>query len=88
MVTISVDDPAEEAKVLSFLKEQQASCRNLLFNNPDRNLLVEATNKEWVGDVPLTLLVLPGGKIAYKHLGPIDPLETKRAIVKILGRTY
>jgi thiol-disulfide isomerase/thioredoxin len=88
MVTISVDDPAEEAKVLSFLKEQQASCRNLLFDNPDRKLLVEATNKEWMGEVPLTLLVLRGGKIAYKHLGPIDPLDMKRAIVKILGRTY
>jgi len=88
MVTISVDDPAHEEKVLSFLKGHQASCRNLLFENADKNLLVEATNKEWMGAVPLTLLVRPGGEIVYRQLGPIDPLEAKRAVVKILGRTY
>lgn len=88
MVTISVDDPAQEEKVLSFLKKHQASCRNTLFDSEDKNLLVEATNREWMGALPLTLLVKPRGEIAYKHLGAIDPLETKRAIVNILGRTY
>jgi len=88
LVTISVDDQSREEKVLAFLKGQQASFRNTLFNSTDKNLLVEVTNKEWKGAVPLTLLVLPGGKIVYKHTGQIDPLETKRAIVKVLGRTY
>ncbi len=88
MVTISVDDPGQEGKALSFLKEQQASCRNMLFDSEDKNLLVRATNGEWMGTIPLTLLVKPGGEIVYKHTGSIDRLETKRAIVTVLGRTY
>ncbi len=88
MVTISVDDPGQEKNVLSFLKKQQASCRNTLFDSEDKNLLVEATNREWMGALPLTLLVKPRGEIAYKHLGAINPLEAKRVIVNILGRIY
>lgn len=88
MVTISVDDPDDEEKVLEFLKKQHASNRNLLFERSDKNLLVEATDRVWVGAAPLTLLVKPGGEIVYKRLGEIDALELKRAIVNILGRTY
>ncbi len=88
MITISIDKPDQRGTVLEFLKQHQASNRNTLFNSTDLNQVVEATNKEWMGAVPLTLLVLPGGEIAYKQLGEIEALETKRAIVEILGRTY
>lgn len=88
LVTISVDDLDKKGDVLSFLKAKQASNRNSIFRGEDKNALVEATNREWMGTVPLTLLIKPGGEIVYKHLGEIDPLETKRAIVAILGRTY
>jgi hypothetical protein len=88
LITISVDDVREEEKVLGFLKQQQASCRNTIFDRDEKNLLVEATDREWAGSVPLILLVKPGGEIAYKHLGGVHPLQTKRAIVSILGRTY
>ncbi|MFH1741852.1 MAG: redoxin domain-containing protein, partial [bacterium] len=88
MVTVSVDDPSEEEKVLEFLKKQQASCRNTLVDTDDRNALVEATNREWMGAIPFTMLILPGGEIAHRHLGEVEPLELKREIVDILGRTY
>lgn len=88
LVTISVDDLDKKGDVLSFLKDKQASNRNTIFRSEDKNELVEAMNREWMGTVPLTLLIKPGGEIVYKQLGEIDPLETKRAIVKILGRTY
>jgi peroxiredoxin len=88
LVTICVDDLEKKKNVLGFLKDQQASNRNTILDTADKTRLVEATNREWMGDVPLTLLLKPGGKIVYKHLGKMDPLETKRAIVEILGRTY
>ena len=40
------------------------------------------------GPVPYTLVVAPGGKVVYRKVGAIDPLEVKRAIVGHLGRTY
>jgi len=88
LVTICVDDLEKKQEVLGFLKDQRASNRNTIFAGKDKSRLVEATNREWMGAVPLTLVIKPGGKIVYKHLGEIDPLEAKRAIVEILGRTY
>ena len=38
--------------------------------------------------MPYTLLIAPGGKVIYRKVGAIDPLEVKRAIVGYLGRTY
>lgn len=88
MITISVDKPNQRGNVLEFLQQHQASNRNTQFNSTDLNQLVDATDRKWMGSVPLTLLILPGGEIAYEQLGEIEPLETKRAIVDILGRTY
>jgi peroxiredoxin len=88
LVTICVDDLDKKSDVISFLKDKQASNRNTIFRGKDKNELVQATNREWMGTVPLTLLIKPGGEIVYKHLGEIDALETKRAIVKVIGRTY
>ncbi len=87
LVTICVDAPVREKDVLAFLKEQQASCRNLLVSAAEMGL-VEALEDEWKEDVVLTVLLRPGGEVAYEREGKIDPLETKRAIVDILGRTY
>ena len=50
--------------------------------------LVDALDKSWEGPVPFTVLIEPGGKIVYRQLNTIEPLELKRAIVNHLGRTY
>ena len=54
----------------------------------DHDAFAEALDKEWPGPVPYTLVVAPGGKVVYRKVGAIDPLEVKRAIVSHLGRTY
>jgi len=82
LVTISADPPRIKDGVLSFLKEYQASCKNYLFNSDDKYALIEAVDKEWAGLIPYTLLIEPGGKIIYRQMGSIDPLEVKQAIVK------
>jgi peroxiredoxin len=88
LITISADSPQRKDTVLSFLKEQQASCRNYLFNSEDKYQLVEAVGKESFAGIPYTLLIKPGGEIIYRHLGIADPLELRKAIVQYLGRTY
>jgi thiol-disulfide isomerase/thioredoxin len=88
LITICVEELDRKEGVLAFLKEKQASNRNTIFDKQDKNRLLEATDREWTGAVPFTLLVKPGGNIVYKRLGEMDPLKTKRAIVEILGRTY
>lgn len=84
MTTVSVNDPDEQAKVLAFLKKQQASNRNLIFASTDHDKLINAFDPGWQGAVPFTVLIDPDGKIVYREDGSIDLVAIKRAIVKAL----
>jgi thiol-disulfide isomerase/thioredoxin len=88
LITINVDNPTEKDKVLEFLQSRQASGQNYIFNDEDKNLLIQAMESRWPGVLPYTILIEPGGRIVFTREGVIDPLETKRAIVDIIGRTY
>ena len=88
LITISADSPARKDQVLSVLKKQQASCRNYLFGRGDIYQLMGAVDKDLLGGVPCTLLIEPGGKVIYRRLGLIEPLELKKTIVEYVGRYY
>lgn len=88
MITISADSPARKDQVLSALKKQHASCKNYLFTQGDIYQLMEAVDKNLHGGVPCTLLIEPGGKVIYRRLGLIEPLELKKTIVEYVGRYY
>ena len=85
LVTVSADLPAAKDKALEFLKKQGASSRNYLFDQEDKAKLIEAVDPKWEGALPYTLLIRPGGEVAYRKMGEIDPLEVRRAIVKNLA---
>jgi hypothetical protein len=38
--------------------------------------------------LPYTVLIAPGGEVIYRQNEEIKPLELRRAIVDVLGRTY
>jgi peroxiredoxin len=86
LVSISADGPAKHAKVLSFLKKQQAAHSNYLFESDDQYALIEAVDENWQGALPYTMLVEPGGRVIYSEQGGVDPLAMKRLIVDRLGR--
>ena len=88
LITISADSPAKKDQVLSALKKQQASCRNYLFAQGDIYQLMKAVDKDLLGGIPCTLLIEPGGKVIYRRLGLIEPLELKQTIVEYVGRYY
>jgi peroxiredoxin len=88
MITISLDEPSRRDQALKILKESHVSSANFLFADESRDKFAEALDAEWPGPVPYTILVAPGGKVIYRKVDEIDPLELKRAIVEHLGRTY
>lgn len=88
MVTISLDTPDKNDKVLNFLKKSYASTKNYHFNSDNKYDLIEAVDKEWPGSLPYTIIVKPGGEILYKKLGTIDPPEVRKVIVEYLGRYW
>jgi thiol-disulfide isomerase/thioredoxin len=86
--TLSADGPDNRDKVAAFLKKNEASTKNMLLGTDDKYALIEAVDPKWQGGLPYTLLIKPGGDVIYRHMGEIDPLELKRAIVGYLGRIY
>ena len=85
LVMVSMNRPDEEKSVLDFLKQKQASNRNLIFASADREKLINAFEPEWSGAVPYTVIINPEGKIIYREIGSIDSLALKRAIVKAMN---
>jgi len=88
VVSLSVDKPSQGEKVLDFLAKNQAAFRNFHYNSEDVYSLFPVVDSEWEGALPYSLLIAPGGKIVYRHMGLIDPLEVKKAIVGKLGRYF
>jgi len=82
VITISADSPKNKDVVLPFLKEYHASCKNYLYSSDDKYTLIEAVDKEWAGALPYTILIGPGGKILYRSMGMINPLEVKKVITE------
>jgi len=103
VVTISVDDPKDEAKVKAFLEKEHASVpnrvqrslkaegrktNNYLFGGSDLDALMKALDPEAPGPVPYTIVVAPGGKIIYRHAGEIDVVDLRAKLVDTLGAYY
>lgn len=85
-ITISANYPDEQKDVLAFLKKHQASNRNLVLSDPDRNKAFDTFDPVWDGALPYTILISPKSEVLYKVTGEVDMLELKRAIVSALGR--
>jgi len=89
-VSLSMDNPNQEDKVLKFLKSKYSAVPNYLIDTEDKYAVIDVVGNEWDGSLPITLLIEPSGKIAFKKMGEIKALELKRAIVdhKMIGRYY
>lgn len=86
LVTVAAQFPDEEAKVLKFLQDKQASTKNLIFGDTDKYALIEAFDKDWNGELPYTLFLDEKGNVLYRESGSIDFLAIRRAIVPALDR--
>ena len=88
LVTISMDDFAKRDDALKVLKENHVSAANYISRVDDKDKFAEALDKEWPGPLPYTMIVAPGGKVVYRKVGAADPLDVRRAVVGVIGRTY
>lgn len=89
-IAVSADKQARKTDALNFLKKQEASNKNYIFNDDDVYKLIEAVDNEWQGALPFSLLIEPGGKVLYKKQDMIAPFKIKKLIVdsKYIGRYY
>nr|WP_287938209.1 redoxin domain-containing protein [Algoriphagus sp.] len=89
-VSVSMDAPDQQEKALKFLKSKASALPNYLMDTEDKYEVIKVVGSDWDGSLPITLLIEPGGKVAYRVPGTIDALELKRAIVDhpMIGRYY
>ncbi len=88
VISISVDRFSQEDKVLKFLDEKQAAFTNYLYSEEDKNAMFDLIDTEWQGNIPYTMMVLPGGEVVYRHDGIIEPLEVRREVMEQIGRYF
>ncbi len=102
VITVSVDDPKDEAKVHQFLDKEHATVpnrvqrslkmegrktNNYLFTG-SADALMQALDPQAPGPVPYTIMIAPGGKVIYRHVNQIDIADLSSKIVDQLGPYY
>lgn len=89
-VSVSMDTPNQADKALKFLKGKASALPNYIMDTEDKYEVIKVVGEDWDGSLPITLLIEPGGKVAYRVPGTIDALELKKAIVDhpMIGRYY
>jgi thiol-disulfide isomerase/thioredoxin len=89
-ISISADKLSSKDKALKFLANKNSAVKNYIFSGEDIYKLIDSVDPEWDGALPYTILLEPEGKVVYKKMGTIDPLELKRIIVDhpMIGRYY
>jgi peroxiredoxin len=103
VITLSVDDPKDEAKAKRFLETHHATVpnrvqrslkregrrtNNYLFTGANVDALMRALDSSAPGPVPYTVLIAPGGKIIYRRAGELDLAELQAKVLDQLGPYY
>lgn len=87
-VSVSMDRPGNRERTLAFLTEKNAAVMNYIWAGGSSYEAVEIVDPEWQGSLPYTLLIRPGGEVIFRHAGPVDMLELRKAIIAELGRYF
>ncbi len=102
-ISISTDDPANTADVKAFLEKRGAgllerlkpslkaegrTTNSYVFTGADTNALMDVLDPAAPGAIPHTVLVGPGGKIIWRHNGPVDGEELRAKVLETLGAYY
>ena len=91
MFTISTDNPEKKEKIREFLQSKTAALTgNFIFESGNKYDLIENLDPQWRGDIPLTVIVEPGGKIVWRKSGGLDFHELRKTIVEnpLIGRYF
>ena len=81
MITVSTDNPSDQAKVTDFLQHQHASGTNLQLDSTDTRALQDAVGAKWKANPPFVMVIGPDGKVVFQKAGKIDILEVRRNVL-------
>ena len=103
LITVSMDDPKDDAKVKAFLEKQHVALpnktrrsveaegrktNNYLYTGASSDALIKALDPAWLGPLPHTVVMAPGGKIVFRHTGELDSTSLMKRLIEELGPYY
>jgi peroxiredoxin len=103
LITISVDEPADQPKVKEFLEKQHVAIpnrvqrslategrrtNNYLFTGGGLEELMKVLDPKAPGPVPYTLVIEPGGNVLYRLDGVLDVADLQAKLIDKLGPYY
>jgi peroxiredoxin len=103
LITLSVDDPQQTARVKAFLEKQGAglldrlkpslkaegrATNSYVFTGAKVDDLMKVLDPDWPGGIPHTVLVGTNGEIIWRHNGPVDGGELRAKILEHMGAFY
>lgn len=103
LITISMDDAKDIAKVKAFLEENHAALpdrlkpslkaearttNSYIFNSANQEELIKALDPKWPGPIPHSVLVAPNGDVIWSHNGEVNGEELRAKVLETLGRFY
>lgn len=103
LITLTTDLPEDLPKARAFLEKQRAALpaglaaslkkegrttNNYLFKESSMAALIAALDPAWDGPQPHTVLVAPGGKIVFRHTGPLTEADLLENLLKVMTNGY
>jgi thiol-disulfide isomerase/thioredoxin len=103
MISVSVDDPKDQDKALSFLARQHAAVppearaavrkegrdtNNYIYTGARGDAFANALDPKWPGGYPYTLVIAPGGEVLYRFAGALDVPDLQSKLIDRLGVYY
>jgi peroxiredoxin len=103
LITVSVDQPRQLARVREFLegmnagvparthpalKKEGRRTNHYLYADSEWQPLMHALDPEWPGGVPHTILIAPDGKVLWRHTGELDEQQFIDCVVEALGSYF
>ena len=76
------------SRLKRLLKSEGRDATNFLYTEASTDDLVKALDPAWPGPLPHTVLIAPGGKMVYRHNGPVDAAELLAKILDEMGPYY
>ena len=103
LITLSLDEPSDRKKTQAFLEKHRAALpdrikpslekegrnsNNYLYTGASMGELIKSLDPEWKGPQPHTLLLKPGGGVAWRHTGAIGEKELLLKVLETMTEVY
>lgn len=103
LITLSLDEPSDRKKAQAFLEKHRAALpsglkaslekegrksNNYLYTGASMDELIKSLDPEWKGPQPHTLLIKPGGEVAWHHTGPIAEKDLLHKVLETMTEVY